>query len=489
MTKKKRKLPAQKKSSPKRKSAPKQKAAPPAPRPPLQTQFSRTQLRAQFRKLFTQSLLQVWLGAAAGSFYQRLFTPLITLWYLVFQRLSKDHSLEGVVSDARLGGADALSPPGKPLSAGFKSDATTTFNDARQRLPLTALQQALAYSAQQVRSWVQNSAWQGWNVILLDGSTVRLRSVGDIPQFFRPHRNSHGPTYWCLMRVVVGFCLTTGVAVATAMGASSVSEQTLALPLLAELARKSLVVADRNFGIFFVAQAAVSAQAQALIRLTKMRACKLARSNGLRLCPLLDQAVNWTASRHDQTHPGGPQTLAGRLLVLPIQRRGYRPQIIYLFTTLQDAEAYTAQALLDLYGQRWQVELYLRYVKTQMELGVLTCKSAEMARKEWVAGLLAYNLIRSLMVAAATQAKVSVGELSFSRVRKLLLSWTQRHGWQTRGAARQWSLLLRLAGKCRHPKRRKPRPAEPRAIRHFKQNFPALKGDRAAARKKWNPKS
>lgn len=476
--------------SPSKKRTPSKKKAPlPPPTATLQSQFSSVQLRQQFRKLLTQSLMKSWLGPAAGGFYQRLFTPLITLWYVVFQRLSKDHSLDKVVANARWGGANALSPRGKPLSARIKSQQSTSFSDARQRLPLAVFQQALAHCAQQIRGWVENSAWKGWQVILLDGSTVRLPSLGDIPQTFRPHRNSHGTSYWCLMRVVVGFCLCTGVAVSTAMGATTLSEQAMALPLLAELHAQSLVVADRNFGIFAIAQAAVSAKAQVVVRMTKQRARKLARSNGFKLYPGLDEWVDWTASKRDTYCPKGPKTLAGRLIAVRIQRPGCRAQELYIFTTLRDAQLYSVQALLDLYGQRWQVELFLRHVKDQMDLGALNCKSAEMARKEWVAGLLAYNLVRSLMVAAATHANISIRQLSFARVRTQLLFWIQKCDWQSQGAAMKWSMLVEFAAECVHSKRRKPRPAEPRAVRHYKQDFPALKGDRAAAREKLNLKS
>jgi hypothetical protein len=49
--------------------------------------------------------------------------------------------------------------------------------------------------------------------------------------------------------------------------------------------------------------------------------------------------------------------------------------------------------------------------------------------------------------------------------------------------AAQAHLLARIA-KARLPKRRKPRPAERRAIRSFKINFDKLEGSRAEARQK-----
>lgn len=73
------------------------------------------------------------------------------------------------------------------------------------------------------------------------------------------------------------------------------------------------------------------------------------------------------------------------------------------------------QALVDLYGQRWHVELALRHVKSALGLSQLQARSVEMARKELVAGCLAYNLIRGLMALAALRANVPPLDLSFKR--------------------------------------------------------------------------
>jgi hypothetical protein len=430
-------------------------------------------------------LVRGWLQEDSVHFYDRLFTPLIALWYLASQRLGQTHTLSQVLADAHFGGADALCSRGKKLSRQLKSLSTAAWSNARQRLPLAMLKRALAHSAKEIGSWADNTCWHGWNVLLLDGSTVRLRSVGNISKDFPPHRNSHGQSYWCLMRVVVGFCLNTGLAVVTSMSACSVGEQTLALEVLTQLGPKTLIVADRNFGIFFLAQAAMDASAQLLVRLTESRARKMARDAKLPWRQSLDRPFKWSPSSKDRANPNSPhQTLEGRLLFVRITRRGFRSQRLFLFTSLTDTELYSAQALLDLYGRRWQVELNLRFVKAQMELGVLECKSAAMAQKEWVAGLLAYNLIRSLMVATAAQAEISVWKLSFSRTRELLNQWIKTQGTSRRDALNQWEKLLRLIGKCRQPTRRRPRPSEPRAKRFFKQDFAVLRGSRALARKK-----
>ncbi len=155
---------------------------------PLRTALSPKELLGRFRRLLPQQRLAAWLARSAQDFYHRAFTPQITLWYLIFQRLSPDHTLDKALSDALAGGADALSPSGKPLSGQLHSQATTSLSNARQRLPLLVPYESLKHSAQQIRSWVQDPQWHGWRVVLLDGSTIRLRPHGDIPKQFPPHR-------------------------------------------------------------------------------------------------------------------------------------------------------------------------------------------------------------------------------------------------------------------------------------------------------------
>jgi len=311
--------------------------------------------------------------------------------------------------------------------------------------------------------------------------------LGDIPKDFPPHRpgNCKKPPYWCLARVVGLLCWATGVVLDTAMDSLQTSEQALSLQLLARRSWQGwLVAADRNFGVYFIARAWASAQAHVLLRLTAARARRLARSAGLKLKAGLDTPINWEPTRHDQCPEGLTRTpVAGRLLALHLCPRGYRPFTLYLFTTLGDPQAYPAAELARIYGLRWKIELCFRYIKAQMDLGFLECRSAEMVRKEWLAGLIAYNLIRWTMGAAAALNKVPVSSLSFCRARELLLGWCLRTG--HRGASlRSWKRLLTRISKARLPKRRKPRPPEPRAIRHFQKDVAKLEGSRAAARKR-----
>lgn len=412
------------------------------------------------------------------GFYERLFTPIVTLWYLIFQRLQCDPTLDKVLCDAHAGGADALCAG---LSKKLHSTATTSYSDARQRLPFAFLFEALKLQAQQILTLDPQARWRGLLVSLLDGSTLRLRPYGNIPEHFAPHGNqSKNPPYWCLMRVVVSFCAWTGAALDCAMAATRVSEQALACEIiLRQMFPSQLLIGDRNFGVFRIAQSALAAGAHVLLRLTESRARKLL-GRSLRLG---EHAVRWTASRYDQLQPGcSSEPLEGHLLVVEIVRAGFRTERLYLFTTLTPGAQYPTQELVALYGVRWHIEINLRYLKAQMGLMQLECKSAEMAKKEWVAGLMAYNLIRAAMLCAALREGTGALALSFCSSRRHLQKWLARWSRGAPDCVARWEKLMALIARARLPKRRKPRPAEPRAQRHLRQSFPPLIGCRHGAR-------
>lgn len=411
-------------------------------------------------------------------FYDRLFTPLVTLWYLLFQRLHPDHTLDAVVRDARAGGANRIQ---KTLSRELVSDSTSSYSDARQRLPCQFLAQALLVQAGQIIGLSPTTRWRGLVLALLDGSTVRLRPHGKMARQFPPQANQYKDrAYWCLMRVVVCFCVLSGAALDCAIGSLHVSEQVLACQIILASVPQCLFLGDRNFGVFRIAQAARQVGQRVLLRLTERRARRLlGRAPKPGTYP-----VGWHPTAKDQQQPGcSPEPVPGRLLVVIVQPKGFRAQQLCLFTTLPDTADYSPTALVRLYGLRWHIELNLRYLKAQMDLVQLEVKSPDMARKEWLAGLLAYNLIRAAQLCAALQAGLCPLSLSFSSVRRRLEIWLRDFGATPRKALANWAQTLHRMGHCRLPHRRKARPAEPRAQRHLRLPYAPLYGSRARARK------
>ena len=108
-----------------------------------------------------------------------------------------------------------------------------------------------------------------------------------------------------------------------------------------------------------------------------------------------------------------PASLTVRELRYDVGRPGYRTRTVTLVTTLLDAEAYPPEALAELYGMRWRVELNLRHLKTTMKMDVLKCKTVDGVLKELTVYALVYNLVRVVMLEAARRQGREVERISF----------------------------------------------------------------------------
>jgi hypothetical protein len=82
-----------------------------------------------------------------------------------------------------------------------------------------------------------------------------------------------------------------------------------------------------------------------------------------------DRLVQWqkptqrTEAWSEEEFAALPATLALGLIRLRVAAKGFRTRRVVLVTTLTDAELYPADALRELYGERWQVELHFAQIQ------------------------------------------------------------------------------------------------------------------------------
>jgi hypothetical protein len=428
-----------------------------------------------------------------SRFNQRIFSLRVTLWYLIYQRLNFDATLAAVVTNLRAGGADQLGGH-KKLSKRVRSQGTSGYNQARQRLPLELLQAALDHLRNSLLRMAglkpqpsQKPGPEHRTRQLLDGSTLAMLLTPRLAKVYRPADNQNGSSDWCLMRIVVGFCARTGAVLSAIEGAVQQSEQALSWALMEKAAAWTIWIGDRNFGVWSVVAKARGCRQDVLVRLTKARAAKLGQ--GYCWQSGQERRIQWRPGRHDQRPPGTESVeVSGRLIYVRLEREGKWVDL-WLFTTL-DAENYPMALLVKWYGQRWQAELHFRSVKTQMKMAEIDVCSPPMARKEFYSALLAYSLVRGVMWAAGERLEEQVKALSFSQARRILLERLQQWGRRTQtGQAKtadQWvKRLLEEVSGAQLPKRRKKRTSEVRRVRRRRMKFPPLRGSRAAARAKY----
>lgn len=446
----------------------------------FQGQPTMAQLLPTFTELLPVQVVRELIRDSKKKFYERLFTPLVVVWGLIFQRLNSDHTCDAALSHIVSGSVDHLdSRHNTPLSERIESESTSAYCKGRQRLPLSVLQGALTHTTSVTRQGLgEDGLWLGHPVGVLDGTTFLLRPEQELVDHYGRHENQHGETYWVVMRSVVAFDLYTGTVLSVSEGSLHKSEQELTVPVLAQTPPNYVYTGDRNFGVFSVVQAARHYQADVNLRMTSRRAQALA---GRKIKPGEDMIVTWTPSEHDQLHEGmSSDPFIGRLIYVRIQRDGFRSIHLYLFTSLLDPNVYTIEELVTLFDFHWHVELNLRYVKSTLDMDLLTAKSVDMVRKELWAGLLTYNIVRGHMTRAAMHANLAPLTLSFTRCWRRVRDTLLAHRSATTRTVHR--LLIRLA-KLTLPKRPRFR-IEPRAVRRRPLTYPHLKGSRAEARQR-----
>jgi hypothetical protein len=387
----------------------------------------------------------------------------------VLQRLHGGVSLEAAVLELLRGLPSGFWPrPCKRLRdwqerGESPSSHTSAYNQARQTLPLSMVQQSCDRIFERLIAETEGST-PAPRAFFLDGSSLRAAHSSALCRIYPPGSNQHGEGHWPVLRIIVAHDLRTGLAMrpewGPMYGPAAVSEQGLLERAIHRLPQAATVIGDANFGVFSVAWAAAQSGHPVLLRLTAARAERLAEG------PLrdgIDRAVVWKPSRADRkSHLELPQdaSLKGRLIVRRMQPdNGGKAFLLALFTAL--AESW--QQVLALYGERWNIETDLRTLKSTLKLDQLTCSTPDMIAKEIDMGIAAYNLVRAVACLASRQTGIPPRGYSFTKVRRILHTFGPALATANAQAAQQiFDQIMRYVQQSKLPRRK--RPAYPRHV-------------------------
>ena len=385
---------------------------------------------------------------------QRIFSLPLVVWLMISQRLDPKATLSTAVQQVVQQRPQVLLSAHKRIREGTVSCHTGAYSDARHALPLVV--------AEKVADRVLDHLMQGhrealpdWSrrVFILDGSSLEMPHTAELVEAYPPDPKSH----WPVLRWLVAQELTTALAERPCWGPmygpQAVSEQALTEQLLDRLPQHSVLMGDINFGVFSVAFAATRRGQDVLLRLQPKRAGVVGRD--LPLQPGFDQQVCWRPSAWErEQHPDLPADacVRGRLIVQQVTASDGSSVTLYLFTTL----LLTVEQLVQLYGQRWNVETDLRSLKRTVDLQVLHCKSVDMIAKELVLAIVGYNLVRAVMNAAAVEYNLDPRRLSFSRSQDVVNAALSGLDAAITPAEYQTRLrrMLQLVASCKLPDRR-----------------------------------
>jgi Transposase DDE domain len=408
-----------------------------------------------------------------------IYTPLLTTWAFLWQVLNPDRSCRAAVKRI----AAWLSSQGKKLA----NDKYDPYIKARQRLPEAVPMRLMKHIGRRCHEQGEASwQWCGKKVKAVDGSTVSMPDT-DANQAAYPQSRSQAPGLgFPLARLVVVFCLATGVVLESAIGPAKgkrTGENTLFRSLWDSLEEGEVILADRAYCSHFDIAMLKARGLDAVFRLHQQKQRDFRRGRRL---GSEDQIVTWSrpgrpAWMDKATYEQIPQTLEVRLMRVRVQMRGFRTRVLDIVTTLLDPELYTKADIASLYRQRWHAELDLRSIKIALGMDVLRCKTPEMVRKEIGMTLAAYNVIRALMVQAAKRYPRQPRQLSFKGALQSLLGAAETLR-QSPPKKRDplWEIILE--GVAKDEVGNRPNRIEPRARKRRPKPYPLLMKPRKQAR-------
>jgi hypothetical protein len=349
---------------------------------------------------------------------------------------------------------------------------------ARRRLPLSLIERLASSVGERLEVMSRLSwKWRGRSVKLLDGTTISMPDTeanqAAYPQSGEQQRGLGFP----LAMLVALISLSTGAVLRWASGpcrGKGSGEQALFRSLISHLSLGDIILVDRFHCTYFTIAMLSLHGVDILTRQHHRRITDFRQ--GHHLGPR-DQLVTWHCpQRPDWMDHETYAHMPKQLTVRQIEVAGR-----VLVTTLTDAQSVSPLDLDRLYRQRWQVEVDLRSIKAVMGMDILRAKSPHMIDKEMAVYLLAYNLVRGLMVRAAAGANRIARALSFKATLQLFMAFQpQLHRAVGKHATIIRTHLLNAVSTMILPIR--PGRVEPRAIKRRPKNHALLTVPRYVAR-------
>jgi len=360
---------------------------------------------------------------------------------------------------------------------------------ARSRLPLELFQRLLTAICNALHGCREASGWHGHRVWLLDGSSCSMPDTVELQNAFGQPGGQRAGCGFPVAHLLTLFDFGTGFLLRVCAAPLRTHDMSQVERVHGEMRPGDVLVADRGFcsyahlamlfqagiyGLFRVHQRTIvsfqkgrSHEPPRPPRSPMKRRRGQPKSRWVKWLGHVDQIVEYFKPTQRpqwmtaQAYAALPESLLVRELRYRIMERGFRTKEIMLVTTLLDDERYSSRDLAELYGRRWQVETNLRHLKQTLGMDILHTKSLNNVLKELSMFVLAYNLVRLVMLHASQQQNVPVHRISFIDA----LRWIRHVSLQT--PANPLLVVPDRRGR-----------AEPRVLKRRPKKFPVMKKPR-----------
>ena len=410
-----------------------------------------------------------------------LFSTDIVLWAFLGQTLrdGKGAACEAAVGDI----ATYMLQTGRRPPAGDTGD----YCRARAKLSLPAVRRLVVESARQLENEADERwLWNGRHAKLVDGFTFTMPDTPDNQKEFPQLRAQNPGVGFPIARACAVISLATACVCDVAIGpyeGKETGESALLRNILDAFDAGDVAVLDRYYCSYMMLAIFLLRGVDVCARLHQGRASDFRRGRRLGQD---DHLITWDrpsrpAWMSEELYEQMPETLTLRELRFEVKVPERRTETITVVTTLTDPQAYSAEDIARLYGLRWRVELDIRDLKQPLGLDHLRCKTPHMIHRELWVTLLAYHLIRKVIVTAAAMHDKQPRRLSFTwTCQTVLASWILLSTGSARHARQLWTATL--ASIAAHEVPYRPGRIEPRVLKRRRHRYPLMQRPREELR-------
>lgn len=419
--------------------------------------------------------------ALEHKFRDRIYSPAITVWMFIGQVLSSDQSCRDAIARLNVWRVARGKSPA--------STDSTSYVEARQRLPEKLMLDLARTTGEQCASDAQaNWLWKGRVVKTVDGLTLTMPDTEKNQKEYPQSKSQKPGVGFPIMRVVMIFSLAVGAVREIAIGKYSgkqVGETSLLRTLLSTILPGEVVLADCYYATYWLLATAWQNDFDVVCKSHHKR--KIDFRRGIKL-GVLDQIVGYTKPKQRpywmtaEEYAAMPAEIFVRHLRYQVSQPGFRTRTVVIATTMLHSGRYSVEDIADLFRQRWQVEIDIRSLKTHMKMEHLRCQSPAMVRKEIYCHMLAYNLVRRVIVESALIFDKLPRQLSFKGAVQALNSFISVVTARGPNIEQHYQCLLVSASQNAIGDR--PDRIEPREIKRRPKSYKLLNEPRAIARKR-----
>jgi hypothetical protein len=408
--------------------------------------------------------------AVGHKYRERKITPIVTVLHMILAAIWPEDSFN---ASWQIMWAALVS---RFSQFGGKSPSRGKVSQARARLPLELWHFLFKWICQKAQELSCNfDKWKGHRVVLLDGTCVSMSNNPDLLKEFGSPTGSEHKCRYPLARMVTLCTANTMTVLDYALGRYDQDENALARPILKNLQKGDLLLADRHFAAAHFYRHYMAMGLEFLTR--AHHRLKISRIQRITSYSKND-FIGWMIINENYRKKDGtlPTKIAVRFIRATVCARG-RSRTFWFVTSLLDAERYPAREIAELYCRRWRIETLFREVKINLSADVLRSLSPDGIRKEVVARLIAVNIVRIIMLESAINNNVDPMRISFTHAVRAIVIFAPALATEP-----IWKLpkiyetmLEEIACHlvpCRHSRN------EPRCVTRERKHYPKLKTTR-----------